>query len=252
MLWPGDFFKSRFYRLCFSYTSTRDLTWLGLYCTMIPLDSFLLAITVFTHGLTASPRLISRADDPSLELMECGRLPRIRVPHRAGMEVMECRPLSDSLPIDFTNEQTSGASGIGGSGNPPMGSRRSSSSDDVDIFSTALERPASQSMNSEVEMADLGLIGPGFLNSSAPEGVWPAPAPAPALSTGTPPSQARCMQCVQSCVGSLANATEAVADYCTMIRSHRCSRNQQVGCALISLTCCSTLGVALGIYNAQN
>ena len=218
---------------------------------MIPMNSLLLATAIFTDGLAASPRLISRADEPDLELMECGRLPPIRVPHGVGMEVMECRPLSDSLPIDFTN---SGASSVAGNVNLNVGARRySSSSDDNPIYATALEHPATQRMNSEIEMADLGLIGPGHLDSSAPNDTMPAPAMSTgtATSTGRTPSRARCMQCVESCGKSLSSATEAVADYCAVGRNRRCSRDQQIGCVLISLTCCSMLGVALGIHNIQ-
>ena len=47
---------------------------------MIQLNSILLAITIYINGLATSSRLTTRADDSDLELMECGRLPRFRVP----------------------------------------------------------------------------------------------------------------------------------------------------------------------------
>ena len=218
---------------------------------MLSLNRLLVAITLFTHSLAASRRPVSPADDPALELMECGQLPPIRVPHRAGMEVMECRPLSDSLPLDLTGE---GFSTAAANFDLPAGSRHSSS-DNMEIFDTALEQPTSQRMSStgsEMEMIDLGLIGLGHLNSSAPNGTFPAPAISTGTATniGNSPSRARCMQCMESCVGPMANATEAVGDFCSMSRNYHCTRDQQIGCALISVTCCSMLSLALGIYNA--
>ena len=224
---------------------------------MISRMACFIAAAIFTLPLEASPRLLPRADDPSLELMECGHLPRyqrespLRIPHQAGMELMECRP-----PIVQSDQRDSGSSSLAGSANLPAGPRLSSSSDDNTIHSadhpgsssqqqldTALVRPVSQSMDSGIEMADLGLLGPSHVDSSAPDRALPAPA----SDTSIIPSRATCIQCVQSCVGSYTNATEAVGQYCARARDN-CGHDEQGVCAVVSLTCCTFLTIVYAAW----
>ena len=97
------------------------------------------------------------------------------------MEVMECRPISDTLPINLSNEHAFEVSNVTDNISLLGGSRHSSSSDNITIYSTAHEHPAPQRMNSEIEMADIGLLRPGHLDSSAPNDTGPPPA----MGTGT-------------------------------------------------------------------
>ena len=222
---------------------------------MTSIITLFIVATIFAGPLAASPRLLPRVDDPSLELMECGHLlghprePPLRTPHRAGTELIKCRPLT---------QQDSRSSSLAGNPDSPAGPRLSSSShDDITIDSSwlpsspsqqqldsALVRPISQSMESEIEMANFGLLDPGHTDFSAPNGT----SPAPALGTGTAPSRAMCMQCVQSCLGPFTNATEAVGRYCATSRDS-CGRDEAALCTVIGLSCCTYLAVAYDILS---